>query len=149
MKGLYLFAAMLTAMAMAGCGGCKKNSCAAGGESVAVVTADDDVKDDYGRRFCGTYEGTLPCADCDGVKTTLKINDDTTYGLRSEYLGKKDGVMEESGVYRTVGDVIELITPSSGDKTYYKYVDDAVILCDSTGKVADGKLVEHYVLKKQ
>lgn len=149
MKGLYLFAAMLTVMAMAGCGGCKKNSCAAGGESVAVVTADDDVTDDYSRRFFGTYKGTLPCADCDGVKTTLKINDDTTYELRSEYLGKKDGVMEESGVYRTVGDVIELITPSSGDKTYYKHVGSAVILCDSDGMVPNGKMVELYVLKKQ
>jgi copper homeostasis protein (lipoprotein) len=37
------------------------------------------------------FEGTLPCADCDGIKTTLtlyhnKIKNQTTYKLREVYL---------------------------------------------------------------
>ena len=27
----------------------------------------------------GTYEGTLPAADCEGIKTILVINEDKTY----------------------------------------------------------------------
>ena len=31
----------------------------------------------------GTYEGTLPAADCEGIKTMLVINADKTYTLKT------------------------------------------------------------------
>lgn len=101
--------------------------------------------------YYGTYEGVLPCADCEGIKTTLTINEDTTYELKSEYLGKKDdNVFEECGVYNILNeDIIELITPSSGRKTYYKILENAIALSDSEGNLNDGELAEHYILKKQ
>lgn len=99
--------------------------------------------------YYGTYEGTLPCADCGGIKTTLKINSDTTYELRSEYLGKKDGVFEKNGVYNMLGEnIIELVPPSSGNRTYYKILDGALVLSDSVGTLDDSELVEYYVLRK-
>ncbi len=99
--------------------------------------------------FYGTYEGTLPCADCGGIKTILTVNADSTYYLRSEYLGVKDGVFETNGVYNLLnGDLLELITPSSGEKTYYKIQENAVVLSDEQGTVNQGELAEYYVLKK-
>ena len=101
------------------------------------------------KNFYGTYEGTLPCADCSGIRTTLKINSDTTYELRSEYLGRKDGVFEESGIYNIVGEnIIELVTPSSGKKTFYKILDGSVALSDSLGTLNGSELAEHYILKR-
>ena len=47
----------------------------------------------------GVYEGTLPAADCKGIKTMLVINEDKTYTLKSEYIGKKDATFETCGVY--------------------------------------------------
>ena len=32
----------------------------------------------------GTYEGTLPAADCPGIKTVLTINPDSTYQLKQD-----------------------------------------------------------------
>lgn len=49
----------------------------------------------------GTYEGTLPAADCEGIKTILVINEDKTYTLKSEYIGRKDATFETSGIYHT------------------------------------------------
>ena len=101
---------------------------------------------DSKNKYCyGTYEGILPCADCGGIKTTLKINSDATYDLRSEYLG------EENGVYNMIGEnIIELVTPSSGAKTYYKVLDDAVVLSDSTEIFNNsGRLAAQYILKRQ
>lgn len=99
--------------------------------------------------FYGTYEGTLPCADCGGIKTILTVNADSTYYLKSEYLGVKDGVFETNGVYNLLnGDLLELITPSSGEKTYYKIQENAVVLSDEQGTVNQGELAEYYVLKK-
>ncbi len=99
--------------------------------------------------FYGTYEGTLPCADCGGIKTTLTVNADSTYYLKSEYLGVNDGVFETNGVYNLLnGDLLELITPSSGEKTYYKIQENAVVLSDEQGTINEGELAEYYVLKK-
>ena len=89
--------------------------------------------------------------DCGGIKTTLKINSDATYDLRSEYLGEENGIFEESGVYNMIGEnIIELVTPSSGAKTYYKVLDDAVVLSDSTEIFNNsGRLAAQYILKRQ
>lgn len=98
----------------------------------------------------GTYEGTLPAADCEGIKTVLTVNSDSTYVLQSEYLGVNDGEFVTSGVYNLLdGALIELITPSSGEKTYYKVVADGVMLSDSLGTENQGELAKHYVLKKK
>lgn len=98
----------------------------------------------------GTFEGTLPAADCDGIQTILTVNADSTYTLKSEYLGVKDGRFEASGVYHLLGnDLIELITPSSGEKTYYKRLESGYMLSDSLGTVNQGELAEHYILKQK
>ena len=39
----------------------------------------------------GTYEGVLPCASCEGIKTTLTLNNDKTYELNEVYLTNKPG----------------------------------------------------------
>ncbi|GAA5220818.1 hypothetical protein GCM10025777_14480 [Membranihabitans marinus] len=45
-----------------------------------------------------TYSGTLPCADCPGIETTLTINEsDQEFALQSIYLDRKDGLFESSG----------------------------------------------------
>ena len=36
----------------------------------------------------GIYMGTLPCADCSGIEYTLTMNPDSTFVLKSTYLGK-------------------------------------------------------------
>lgn len=134
-------------MALASCTGSQKKSVVEGQDSVAVVTS---VNNALSVDYCGTYEGILPCADCDGIKTTLKINNDATYDLKSEYLKKKSAVFTESGTYRVISDkIIELTTPSSGDKTYYKILDKAIALSDNEGTIAQGELAEDYILKKQ
>jgi uncharacterized lipoprotein NlpE involved in copper resistance len=38
--------------------------------------------------WAGEYEGTFPCADCEGIKVKLQLNPDKTYELNEEYLGK-------------------------------------------------------------
>lgn len=47
------------------------------------------------------------------------------------------------------GNVIELVTPSSGEKTYYKVRNaNSVIMTDSTGTEPEGKTANLYVLTK-
>lgn len=141
-----MFLASAALIAFTACTGAKNNEAETAVDSVAT-----EVAEVVAPTHIGTYEGTLPCADCDGIKTTLTIKDEQTYDLRSEYLNKKDGLFEESGVYNLVDDgkIIELVTPSAGTKTYYKILENAVVLSDSLGTVNEGELAEMYILKKQ
>ena len=48
----------------------------------------------------GVYKGTLPCADCEGIETSLSLEDETNYVLKTNYLGKnKNSTNEVRGVY--------------------------------------------------
>lgn len=85
------------------------------------------------------------------IKTMLVINADKTYTLKSEYIGKKDATFETCGVYHIIGDsIIELITPSSGEKTYYRMLNNKqVMLSNKEGDINKGSLAEHYILNKK
>ncbi|MEW6196613.1 MAG: copper resistance protein NlpE [Bacteroidota bacterium] len=48
------------------------------------------------------YEGIVPCADCEGIKMTLKIaNDFQSYELIEEYMGKKGKPFTSKGKLNT------------------------------------------------
>ena len=53
--------------------------------------------------FLGTYNGVLPCADCDGLQVSLTLTDDN-YTIQSTKLGKKQENKQDSGKYRTTTD---------------------------------------------
>ncbi|MHA6697611.1 copper resistance protein NlpE [Chryseobacterium sp. A321] len=51
----------------------------------------------------GTYKGTLPCASCSGIETTLTLNMDGKYTLNQVYEGAdpKDGAeFKEEGTFQ-------------------------------------------------
>lgn len=135
------------ALLMTACGGKKPQTPAPVADSTQVAATDSAAAD---TSYCGTYRGTLPAADCEGIKTVLTIASDSTYSLSSDYIGKKNGQFVTSGVYHLrQGGLIELVTPSSGDLTYYKIKDaHSVILTDSLGNEPEGEMAKLYVLKK-
>lgn len=145
MKKLMLMAGI--ALMLAACGG-KNKQPAANTDSTQVAGSDTAAID---TSYCGTYRGTLPAADCPGIKTVLTISSDSTYSLSSDYVGKKDGQFVTSGVYHMRdGKLIELVTPSSGEKTYYKVKDSkSVVMTDSLGNEPEGETAKLYVLTKE
>ena len=132
--------------------------CAPGGnKSVKKDIQNSEVHHESATECCGVtsvnyfgiYEGIFPCADCSGKKIQLSIFEDGTYHLEYEYLDKGDRVIEENGVYYLFNDtLLQTITPSSGEKTYYSIQAGAIVLCDSLGTLSDGPLKDLYVLKK-
>ena len=56
--------------------------------------------------YWGVYEGTLPAASSPGIKTTLTLNKDKTFTLRSEYIDEKDGIFNDKGTYTLDGNVL-------------------------------------------
>ncbi|WP_339634263.1 copper resistance protein NlpE N-terminal domain-containing protein [Bizionia echini] len=96
----------------------------------------------------GTYVGILPCADCEGIKTTLRLNEDMSYEAVTEYLGKKDGVFDSRGYYKWEDDGQNILL-SDENETKYKVGENKLIQLDKSGNVITGELAEMYILKKQ
>lgn len=130
----------------------KTTANATGKDSTSVVdtTATDDNYVDLAA-VSGTYEGTLPAADCPGIKTVLTIKADSTYQLQQDYIDKKNGHDEASGVFKVLdGKVLMLVRPSSGEQTYYKVKDNnSIVMTDSLGVEPEGETAKLYVLKKK
>src|SRR5690349_15278848 len=62
----------------------------------------------------GVYTGVLPCADCEGMETMLRINEDVTYVLETTYLGKSNEIHAQKGTF-TWNDAGNTISLSSLD----------------------------------
>ena len=63
--------------------------------------------------FAGTFKGTLPCADCPGIDTTLVLDADGTYTLDTVYQGKP-GTFSTDGTWTTeAGDTTVRLDPNS------------------------------------
>lgn len=49
----------------------------------------------HGLRLPATFSGTLPCADCDGIRHHLDLWPDQYYHLRQDWLGKEDALRRD------------------------------------------------------
>jgi len=47
----------------------------------------------------GTYKGTIPCADCEGIEVNITLNTDETYKISYLYKGKSDSLFSASGKF--------------------------------------------------
>jgi len=47
----------------------------------------------------GTYTGITPCADCEGIETSVTLNKDMTYQLSNTYKGKSADAVVKTGTF--------------------------------------------------
>lgn len=98
--------------------------------------------------WAGTYEATLPCADCSGIKTTLVLDKAGTFKLEEEYLEKNHKSHDEGKfVWINNGGAIEL----QGKEAKYKYKvgENQLFQLNMDGTPITTTLKDHYVFKKK
>lgn len=94
----------------------------------------------------GEYEGVIPCASCEGIQTTLTLQADNSFELKSIYLGKDETIFKVAGKFDwdTNGSKITL---SDGSK--YLVGENQLFMLDTDGNRINGELAENYILKKK
>ncbi len=99
--------------------------------------------------WAGTYKGTVPCADCEGIETEIMLHSDNTFMLSAKYLGKKDSkVSNSNGKWNWLdGFKIELEGIENGPSKYF-VTEGRIIQLDMDGKKIEGALADKYVLTK-
>jgi copper homeostasis protein (lipoprotein) len=110
MTGAAQAAAMMGVSAvLVACGGEKAGDGAAGGassDSVVTVPAVPTVT--VAAVAPNSFSGTLPCADCSGIATTVALFSDTTFRLREAYQGKSGAPVVSMGRWTHNGATLTL-----------------------------------------
>lgn len=133
--------------------GCERDPAtdAARDDADAVTAAPGDEPFEAGEDFERTWLGVLPCADCDGIQTRLRLErsgDERTYALEETYLGAEgEAVFRQEG--RWVEEPVEGFdeagasgyrldpgTPAS--RRYLLRADGALDQLDGRGRLLDG-----------
>jgi len=99
--------------------------------------------------WAGSYSGVVPCADCEGIETTLTLNSDRTYVMRTKYLGRDDKVFEQKGTFTwdEGGGKIQLQDMVGGPDRYL-VGENVLIQLDKEGNRITGELADKYLLHK-
>lgn len=93
----------------------------------------------------GSYTGIMPCADCDGIETVLKLNQNFSYSYTSKYLNKSNEVFVKDGKWKFENDIITL----EGVDYKFKLGDKTKLWqLDLSGNDIVGELAENYKLEK-
>lgn len=125
------------------------------GEVVDVISIGwDTTKNSVDRD--GSYKGTLPCADCEGIKTELTISDDNKYKIEQQYLGviPFSGMTESENKFQSEGIFAwdasgSIITLDTADGIMQFFVWEWYVrYLDASGFIITGALEENYILRK-
>ena len=98
-------------------------------------------------KLAGTYQGTLPCADCPGIDYQISLYDDHTYSELTAYQGRGENIATvETGTWRAVNDSIAMLEKKN-DSVSFVAAENKLILLDKAGKRIEGMLASNYILK--
>ncbi len=99
--------------------------------------------------WAGTYSGTVPCGDCEGIGTNITLRADNTFRIERTYLGRSAAPFIDSGrfTWRKDGRTIELRYTKTG-RELYMVGEERLTMLDRKGAVIRGALEKQYILNK-
>ncbi len=101
--------------------------------------------------WAGVYEGTMPCADCEGIETVVELRDDNTFTATFNYLGEGDKAHTQTNegtfTWDESGQIVTLV--AQDDTSQYKVGENQITMLGADGEVNTGELADFYVLKKK
>lgn len=97
----------------------------------------------------GTYQGVIPCADCEGIKTSITLMSNGEFSRTRTYLGKEETGRTDSGTFQwdEAGSRVTL-QPAEGESQMYQVGENILFHLDRDGNRITGELAEKYQLMK-
>lgn len=96
--------------------------------------------------IAGTYEGTLPCADCPGIITTVTLNKDNSYAIKRKYIDRQSD-FESKGTWKVEKNTLTLNGENSPEK--YRVEENRLIQLDGNGNRIEGDIANRFILTKK
>jgi copper homeostasis protein (lipoprotein) len=96
----------------------------------------------------GEYAGTVPCADCAGIRTRIELDRDGNYSRSLVYLGRDEQPITDSGTFEW-DDAGARITLGAGERLQrYQVGENVLFHLDRNGERIAGDLAAAYRLQK-
>lgn len=148
MKKKFLFIALAFGIAFTSCKTAKQTTKPVDQKPTNIVIGDNSQTS---VDWAGVYQGTLPCADCEGILTTLTLNPDLTFKRATTYQGKTMTPRIETGKFTwdKGGSTISLQNADKANPHRYLVGENHLKQLDMEGKVITGDLADFYVLHKE
>lgn len=94
----------------------------------------------------GTYAGTVPCADCEGIEYRLQLNPDFTWEDSRVYRGESEEPVERNGTFGFDESGRIVLDDDDDGFRYFKKTGRGLVLLDVEGREITGNLAARYVL---
>lgn len=115
--------------------------------ATGVLTQCKDAK----KNWTGEYQGTLPCADCQGINTKITLKKDETFRIEQHYLGTKDTsktkIFTEMGKFKW-NSTDSVISLQNKLKQKFKVGQGKLFWLNLEGDKIQSELADKYVLHK-
>lgn len=121
---------------------CQANPPAA--ESETVPTTDNSRSS---LDWAGTYQGTLPCADCPGIKTEITLLSDGRFRMGTYYLERSNAAELDSGSFTWNQDGNRILLNNDSSRQFL-VGENRLFKLDLSGIRITGALAEAYTLGK-
>lgn len=118
--------------------------CSTEKDEAHITPADESLTE----AVAGTWQGTIPCADCPGIEYELELKPDHTYIERSIYLEENVDPFIEKGEWEISKDSIITLKRGTG-KRYFKFTGEAVKMLDAEKQPITSSLAEFYILERK
>lgn len=114
-----------------------------------IVEENDSHTSEISIDWQGTYTGMVPCADCEGIATTIVLSLNKTYTIKTKYIGKANKTFEQIGFisFNSKGNTITLSDIKDAPNQYF-VGENTLTQLDLNGNKITGNLADKYVLKK-
>lgn len=97
----------------------------------------------------GVYTGTIPCGDCEGIRTMISLSKNMTYLMETKYQGKSEEIFKSKGTFSWDKSGSYLIMNGESGKPSYKVGENILFVLDTEGKLITGNLANNYILTKE
>ncbi|NDV66966.1 copper resistance protein NlpE [Bacteroides sp. 224] len=99
--------------------------------------------------YAGTYQGTIPCADCSGIELAITLDNKGAYTQTMTYIGKgPENVFKTSGTYEWDSSGSKITIKSGDEVNMYLVGENALFILDESGNRITGDLADKYILRK-
>jgi heat shock protein HslJ len=152
---IFLYATLM--VVAVGCNPSQKNGqakdAAADATAQPAVPEEQPVPDGHNSRnaldWNGTYQGVIPCADCEGIRTSVTLMKNGEYSRTVTYVGKQETGTTESGTFEwnEAGSKVTLL-PGNGAPQQYQVGENVLFHLDREGNRITGDLADKYMLMK-
>lgn len=88
-----------------------------------------------------SWRGVIPCADCEGIETSLFLDKDGTWVMNEHYQGvsREPSSFGSYGTWARTADKL-VLTDSHGEKSFYRAKGDKLEMLDREGNPIESKL---------